>query len=393
MSSVSAQRPVRVLHLGSSTGLYGAERWILALVRNLPAGQVDSHVAAIKDAPGEGPALCEQAAQFGVRTAVFEAHGKISWPAVGQIRQYIRTHAIDVLHTHGYKTDLIGLLAVRGTECRIVSTPHGWSANAGLKVQLYEWLDRMAFPFLDAVAPLSPELHEGLKRIPRLKHKLHLIRNGVDLSEIDTTNAPAPELEAWRAQGAFIVGYIGQLIPRKGVDVLIRAFSQLELPGKRLCLIGEGPQRAELEQLAASVCAPGEVHFLGYRTDRIALLKRFDVFVLASALEGIPRCLLESLAAQVPVIATDIPGCRDLVEHERTGWLVPVGDVGSLARTLARAAANAEERAALASAGEAKVRAEFSAERMAREYTALYQAVLTGRDGQPAAQTRDCGVP
>ena len=79
---MSATR-LRVLHLGSPTGLYGAERWILALVKHLPATEIESIVGAIKDAPGRFPPLCEQAASMGLRTAVFEAHGKLSLAAIG----------------------------------------------------------------------------------------------------------------------------------------------------------------------------------------------------------------------------------------------------------------------------------------------------------------------
>ena len=369
---------IRVLQLGSSTGLYGAERWILALAKHLSPGRIESVIGVIKDGPGDAPALCVEASRLGIRTHVFEAHGKLSRAAIGQLRRFVRDHEIDILHTHGYKTDVIGFLALRGTGCRMVSTPHGWSANAGIKVQVYEALDRLVFRFFDAVVPLSSDLYEGLLRFPGLGRNLRLIRNGVDLSEIDSVTQRSPELQAWKSQGGVIVGYIGQLIPRKGLDTLLHAFRSLDIPGKRLCIVGEGPQRLELERLADRIGEKERVHFFGFRDDRIALMKCFDVFVLPSRLEGIPRCVLEAMAARVPVVATDIPGCRALVEDRVTGMLFPVDDHVGLAEKLRLLLGNDALKDSVADAGHRLVRKEYSAETMAEKYTKLYMELAGG---------------
>ncbi|MDY0223643.1 MAG: glycosyltransferase family 4 protein, partial [Desulfobacterium sp.] len=205
---------IKVLQLGSPTGLYGAERWILALVRYLDSTEIESIVASIKDDPTLEVPLCREAERLGFKTRVFKAYGRFNFSAVRQLRAYIREHGIDILHTHSYKQDLIGLMATFGTECKIISTPHGWSRDAGLKLQCYEALNRAVFPLFDRVVPLSPELYRPLKRIPFLKHKLRLIQNGVDTGEILACRTIAPELVEWQAQGALIIGYIGQLVHR-----------------------------------------------------------------------------------------------------------------------------------------------------------------------------------
>jgi glycosyltransferase involved in cell wall biosynthesis len=382
---------IRVLQLGSSTGLYGAERWILALCRHLPPAKVESIIGVIKDSPGDTPALCVEAERLGMRTHVFESHGRMSRRAIGQLRNFIRDHGIDILHTHGYKTDVIGFLAARRTSCRTVSTPHGWSAGAGIKVQLYEWLDRLAFRFFDAVVPLSADLHEGLLRLPGLASRLRLIQNGVDLTEIDSVAEGAPELHAWKSRGDMIAGYIGQLIARKGLDTLLRAFSKLDIAGKRLCIVGEGPERLELERLAGQLGVADRVRFFGFRNDRIALMKHFDVFVLPSRLEGIPRCVLEAMASRVPVVASDIPGCRTLVKDGVTGMLFPVGDDRALATKLQALLANEPMRASLADKAYALVRGDYSAETMAEKYTGLYLE-LAGDGGTTLADRRRSGA-
>ncbi len=106
-----------------------------------------------------------------------------------------------------------------------------------------------------------------------------------------------------------MVGYIGRLIPAKGLVALLDAFALLDLPSKKLAIVGEGPQREELEAYAAAKGLRECVSFFGFRSDRLAFLKGFDVFVLPSRSEGIPRCLMEAMAASVAVLASDIPGC------------------------------------------------------------------------------------
>src|SRR5262249_30032848 len=155
--------------------------------------------------------LCTQARRLGAETQVFEAYGKFNPAGVGALRRFIRERQIDILHTHGYKTDLFGLLATRGTRCRIISTPHGWSVNAGFALRVYETLDRLSFMFMDAVAPLSEDLHRELVRWPLVKGRLQLIRNGVDLSEVRAAPAVCAPLEEFKTRGDFVLGYIGQL--------------------------------------------------------------------------------------------------------------------------------------------------------------------------------------
>lgn len=376
--TAGSTRPIRVLHMGSPTGLYGAERWILALIKHLPPDHVESWVGVIKDAPGLQAPLCKIAAELGFRTQVFESYGRLSRSAVGQLRRFLLENEIDILHTHFYKTDIIGRLAAWGTSCKTVATPHGWSVGAGLGLQVYEMLDRLCYPFMDAVVPLSQDLYTGLKRIPGLKRKLHLIENGVDLSELDAPNEVPELVGRWRRDGRFVIGYIGQLITRKRIDTLIEAFHQLEIPNKQLCLIGDGPQRPELEVLAARLGVPGSIVFLGFRDDRMAFLKGFDLFVLPSELEGIPRCLMEAMALGVPVIASDIPGCRELIIHGETGLLSSVGDARDLHHKIQGVIKDRNLRLRIADKGRESIRNRYSATVLAQTYHSLYQGLMEG---------------
>jgi glycosyltransferase involved in cell wall biosynthesis len=366
--------PIHVLHLGSPSGLYGAERWILALARHLDSVHVRSTVGVIRDAPELDPPLIRKASELGFDTHAIDAPGRFNWKAVTELRQYLLDRHVDVLHTHFYKTDLIGLFASRGTSCRLVTTPHGWSIDAGYALKLYEAMDRVAFRWFDAVVPLSQDLYTGLSGVVG-SNRLKMIPNGVDVSEIDAVSGPSPEALAWRERAELVVGYIGQLIARKRLDVLLRAFASLSLEeGRptRLAIVGEGDQRASLEALAHSLGISERVSFLGYRADRLEILKGFDVFALPSRLEGVPRCLMEAMAARVPVVASDIPGSRELLGFGEAGLLFPLDDVSALTARLAESAREAVW-TRLAATGRERVLSEYSATAMALQYTELYR--------------------
>jgi len=375
-NEVADPAPIRVLQLGSPNGMFGAERWIMALVRHLPVQRVHSTVAVIRDSwDADEPELLGHARGAGIDTACVAAPGRFNPAAIAALRATIRDRRIDVLHVHFYKGTILGALAVRGTRCRLVATPHGWSTGGGRTLQTYEWLERLAFAWADAVTPLSTELDRGLRRLPWVRHRLTLIPNAVDLAEVTGSDGVAADVLKVRRRGGFVIGYIGQLIARKRVDTLIEAFARIDAQDRCLFVVGDGAERASLERLAARLGVADAVCFVGYREDRLDFLRGFDVLVLPSALEGLPRCLMEGMAARRAIVASDIEGTRELVRHGESGLLFPVGDVRALAGALARLAADPLERQALGACGFDVVSRHRSAEAMAAHYVELYASL------------------
>jgi glycosyltransferase involved in cell wall biosynthesis len=370
------QKRIRVLQLGSPIGLYGAERWILALVNHLDNNQVESWIATIRDAPNLHATLSREEEGGAIPKFVFDCPGRLNFSAIPLLKKFIREHSIDILHTHGYKTDLIGLGAVRGTRCKIITTPHGWTSHPDLKLGCYELLDRLAFPFFDAVVPLSDEIHRKLRIIPGLKKKLHLIRNGVDVEEVDCAAGIADEMREWKQDGAFVIGYVGRLTSGKALEVLLKAVAQAGQAHWRVAFIGEGEQELELKDLVQSLGLTGQVVFFGYRKDRLAFLKGFDLFVLPSRSEGISRSIMEAMIASVPVVASDIPGCRQIIDPGKTGLLFPLDQPGQLAEAIKKMEDDPNLRDAFSRQAREFILTHFSAQRMGREYGQLFKSLV-----------------
>lgn len=150
-------------------------------------------------------------------------------------------------------------------------------------------------------------------------------------------------------------------------------------------LVGEGHQRPELESLAASLSSHNAIEFLGFRHDRLALMADFDLFVMTSSLEGIPRCMMEAMALGVPVVAYDIPGVDQLIRHGETGLLVPHGDRQALIEACRTMVTDSDYAKTLATAARARIESEYSAGIMAQRYESLFKSLMDQPSGRSAS--------
>jgi len=361
---------VRVAHVIGSTGLYGAERWILALMRSMGDRRTDCTVVNLVDEPG-GPSAVVQAARNRNLNAIdFHTGGRFNPSGILRFAGWVRRNGIQVLHAHGYKSDIFSLFAARIAGRRVISTPHGWSKEKDRKLMFYETLDRWCLRHMDLVCPLSPELREDLKKCGIPASSVRYIQNGVDLDEVDHVIAKGD-----KPAGVTVIGYVGQLIERKNIPHLLKAFHSAvqRRENLRLWVVGEGPLREHLHGLCGKMGIADRVRFTGYCEDALGLVKHFDVFVLPSLLEGIPRCLMEAMALGIPVIASDIPGNRDLVEHGQTGTLFPLGAPGGLADAILSVLDTPDESRKMCAQARGKIERLFSATRMAKEYLSQYR--------------------
>lgn len=371
-------RKIRVLQFITPAGFYGAERWVLALANNINRDVMVCDLAVTRESPTQDLRVAEEYPVDAGQVHYLDMSGRFDLRIVSHLVRVIRERQIDIILSHGYKSDILGLLAARRAGIRCVSTPHGFPASTGIKMGLFIRAGSLALRYFDAVAPLSEELMEDMKRFGVADGKVCFIRNGVDLKDIDETMAQLPQQPVQLPPEPRYIGYIGQLIPRKGIPALLRVFDRLyaEDSGLTLRLVGGGSQQQELEDQARRSDSGNAVEFLGFRDDRLALLREFSLFVMTSSLEGIPRCLMEAMAVGVPVAAYDIPGVDQLVEHEVTGLLAPFGDEDALLACCRRLLSDPEFADRVVSNARRKVEAVYSARRMAGEYEELFARLL-----------------
>lgn len=367
--------PLKVLQFICSTGFYGAEGWILALAGNSERRAVCHHLVVTRESASHDLELARRYRALGLPVHELALSGRFDPRAITGLVALIRRHRIDVVHTHGYKSDLLGLIAARLAGVPCICTPHGFENTNDWKLRTYIRLGCASFRFFDRVVPLSPELLRDVQGMHVQAGRIEYIANGVDLQPVARLRAEREQQRASATGRAPVIGYIGQLISRKNVGDLIRIYQRLadRVPGLRLVIVGDGDERAALEAQAAQLDCHDRVEFRGFVDNPLDHLQEFDLFVLCSSLEGIPRCLMEAMAMGVPIAAYAIPGVDQLITHEQTGLLAPLGDSDALGRCCERILTDTALAGSLQAAATQRVHEDFSAARMAAAYLALYR--------------------
>ena len=369
--------PIVVLHLISPTGYYGAERWVVAQSRHLDPSRVEVHIAVTREGNDQSPEILERGSALGLSTHEIHLAHRFDPRAASSVAKLACALNATVLHGHGYKSDFLAVLARRRAEAAVVSTPHGFEKALSPKMRLYLAAGRWALQRADVVVPLSLELENDLRGMGIPPRRIRLIENGVDLQEIETELArPLSAATSLGGSGSQrLLVYVGRLTPLKNLDSMIRAFARLceRRDDARLLLVGEGPEAELLEHRAASSAARGRVEFLGYRDDRLSLLRQCDIFCMSSRSEGIPRSMMEAMALGLPAVAFSIPGVDKLLLHEETGLSVKLDDCEAMAAAWDRLLDDEPLRTRMGAAARRHIVERFSAQRMAREYEELYR--------------------
>ena len=353
-------KKIKIAHFITTSGLYGAEMWVLGLLRYL------KKVDALLICPNTSDiSLLKEANKLGIKTHLLKVKGNfVFFDFVNKLSELLKREKIDILHTHSYKSNLIGYFAAKKTGLKIISTPHGWSFNAGLKLRIYESIDRFFLRFFDLIVPLSKGLRNSLKHIN--KNKIKVINNFVDLDLI-----PKPKKGNLK-----LITFIGQLIERKRVQDLIFALKYVQDKKVKLQIIGNGSKKKKLISLTKKFVLDHRVKFFGFRKDRLELLNNSEILVLPSLLEGIPRVIMEAMAMKRIIIGTDIPGIRELIKNKKNGLLVPIKSPKKIAEAINWIWQNKKQTQKISKEARALIEKKFSAERAASEYSKIYKKII-----------------
>jgi glycosyltransferase involved in cell wall biosynthesis len=369
---------VNILHVIDSGGLYGAEMVLLNLVSEQMRMGNRPVIASIGTRGEKTKPLEEEAQRQGMAIIPFRFRNGPNVLGAFKILRYAHTGRIQILHTHGYKADiLLGFMPKKLRRLPVVSTVHGWTGiDPFSRIKLYEWMDGLSLRHMEAVCTVN---HAMLKhpRLKRLQHdKVHVIRNGIPKLDADS---PLPDDEITEFCGqVFTVASIGRLSQEKGYHYLLEAFSLLINKGidVRLLIVGEGPERPHLEKMILRLGLSGKVVLPGYRKEAWRYLSGCDVFVLSSLTEGLPITLLEAMQMGVPVVVTAVGGMPAIIKPGDTGRIVPPGSPQSLAESIAEIHHDGKTAALMAQRAQELVYREYSLERMCRGYSEIYHNLL-----------------
>ena len=295
------------------------------------------------------------------------------------LHQFACEQGIEAIHSHNPEPHRAAAWLARRTRLPLIHTKHGRNyPDRWRRVLLNRWLNRAARSVV-AVSENVVQVARDIERVPQ--HKLHLVRNGVDAARYvpaDRDRRSAARQRLGLDADAFVIGSVGRLAPEKHYGLLIRAFAKLA-PKRlnmdaRLLLVGAGPEEARLKNLASELGVNERVVFAGNQDDLRPYYAAMDVFALSSLTEGMSLTLLEAGASGLACVATDVGGNAEIVEHERTGLIVPSDDEAALTNALDRLCADGDARRNMGAAARQRIAARFSLEAMVTAYETLYEA-------------------
>lgn len=367
----SFPEPIEVVHLvdaaGGSDQLWGKERVVAWLMQAQSAsGEIRPHLRTLTE-----KLLTEVVAGQGMDSAwLCGQDSKDPRPYIASLRTTMQRIPHAVLHTHGYKANLIGRMArVAGVPMGgLLSTCHGW-VNTSRSLRMYNSLDRWTSRWSDLVTVPSPTMTSQLTRGSLF------VPNGIpDLPVPTAAERSKARSRLGLPEHQIVAGTLGRLSPEKGIDVLIKAASATrDVPELIWAVAGTGPLEGELREAANSL---PNIHFVGYVDGSTGFLPAIDIFVQPSWTEGLSLALLEAARSALPTVATRVGATDWAVRDGVEAYLIEAGDWFSLAENVARLARDPARREKLGSAARRRFDEALNIEAMHRTYCELYRRVL-----------------
>ena len=370
---------IRVLHILSSAGIAGGERYLLDLVRFSQAGFRHDIVL-----PQRGP-IEHLFKDVDVTFKIIDMRRQFSLSALYRLTRLAKKNAIDIIHTHGYRANFYGRLAGVAAVKKCIATVH---------VSLFDYLytpmmKRYGYLLIEKVFAfktktflcISEAMERDIHKLGIPKRKTRLIYNGVDME----TFYPRPDQEVYKkrlgiAPEVNLIGTVGRMTPEKGQIYLIQAIGHLlDLDLNVRCLfVGEGPLQNWLMREAEKIGVDHLCEFMGRRLDVERIYPALDIFVLPSPREPFGLVLLEAMATGVPVIAADSGGPASFIQTDVNGVLVPPENPKALADKITDLLMNEKHRETMGKSGRETIEHRFNIRKTVSSIEDVYYS-LAGR--------------
>lgn len=244
---------------------------------------------------------------------------------------FLMRGGFDIIHTHGYFADILGIPLSK--ICRIphMSTCHGFIQN-DTKLKLYNWLDASLLKYSNKIISVADGIKDRLMISGVKEDNIVTIKNAVTFPKLTVEEIKQKRISVRQRYNInreeVFIGYIGRLSEEKGIRYLLKAGSILRRQALsiKIVLIGEGPERERLEELSCKEGLTQQVIFAGFQKDAVSLLPALDIFVLPSLTEGTPMAILEAMSYGLPIVASRVGDLPKIISHEEDGILIDPGD-------------------------------------------------------------------
>lgn len=381
----------KVLHPITRLIIGGAQENTMLTAQLLRADGWDVDVVSGPQTGSEG-SLIETVRERGIPlilepTLVREVNPVKDFLAIFRLARLMRQGKYSIVHTHSSKAGIVGRWAAKLAGIPIiVHTVHGWGHHDyqhPLVRAYYILLEKITLPITDKlIAVTGKDIDKGLRDGIGKRSDYLVIRSGIELDRFGHPQVPRETTRAaWGIPAnAPLIGSVTRLSPQKAPLDFVRAAALVaqRYPNAYFMMVGDGPLRGEVEQLATELGIANRLVLTGLRRDVPELLAAFDLFALSSLWEGLPRVLLQAMATSLPVVATACDGSAEAIETGVNGFLVPPSEPTQLAERLCQLLAQPTLAQQMGAMGYARVE-EFSDRGMVRAIAALYAELLNAK--------------
>jgi len=374
---------INVLHLHSSSGLYGAESVILNLGKSLDVHGYHPIIGSLEVDKSLLSSFARAAIESNLDTELIITRVKFSPIAIFKIAKLIRKRNVQIIHSHTFKTTILGFFASRLTRIPLVETNHLFPPMplSDKKLQLYAKIDAFFLRYADKTIAVSHKIKTSLADSGVPESKISVIENGIDVEKCRAVRLEERVL-ARKALGlevgSFVIGGVGRLTEQKGFEYLLEAAKAVLTIRKDVVFIiaGDGPLRGKLYKHMDKLKLDGNVNFLGFRKDILRILAAMDIFVMPSIDEGLPIAMLEAMAVGLPVIVTSVGEIPRVIENKQNGILIEPKNSEMLANKIIYLMENYKIRGDIIDKAWQTVKAKYSNEAMSKSYALIYDRLL-----------------
>lgn len=358
-----AKKPL-VMHVMPTLGAGGAERVVFDIAQNLPQKGYEIETVSII----RGGEMLQTFVDAGLHVRVLFRRGLAGISAVRSLWRVMRIMKPSIVHTHLFGADIWGGVAAKLAGIRVlISTEHSINKDYTAK---HLFLKRRAVRLFSQFVAVSTESEQYLHAVQGVPPgKVSIVRNGIDMKRIMMRGA-----HPFATEPKLII--VARLIPSKGHRTLFEALAKLMALPWRLQIVGNGPDEQALRAEAERLGILSRLEWLGYRTDVPELLSRADLFCFPSEWEGLGLALIEAAATGIPIITSDLPALREVMDEE-VATFVALGDIEGWSQAIRKCISLQEQMIQRAMHAAPSIQQRFSVERMAVGYAAVYRRMLS----------------
>ena len=384
-------RRIAVLELRSVRGTGGGpEKTILIGAEQADRARFAVTVCYIRDDRDEVFGVDARAAGLNIDYVEVRERHSFDHGIWRQLATLVHERAIDIVHAHDYKTNLIALLLARRCGIVALATAHGWTGQTPRERFAYYPADKWLLRRFPRVVAVSSEIKQALVRRGADAPAITVILNAIDPDQF--TRRPERQAPRRAALGYgehdLVIGAVGRLEPQKRFDNLLEAVRRLtdRWPMLRLAVAGDGSLRDELSRRASHLGLASRCTWLGHCDDVADLHHAFDLFVQSSEYEGTPNALLEAMAMETPIVATDVGGTRELITDRVHGRLVPPNDIAALTHVIGEVLTDPVTARQRTVAARARIESDLSFRARTRALECIYDDLMRTRGDRMARQ-------